>query len=103
MGEMHRSHARHDTSFRLVAKQLRDEGEQVTQKPLPQRWVDLIHYLNEQERKQSELPRAEAQSERALNTEVCNEILDTNEPTDKTRALLESLRRAVKVSSRTRS
>ena len=36
--------------FRHLGKALRDRDE-VTTEPLPQRWVDLIHYLDEKERK----------------------------------------------------
>jgi hypothetical protein len=38
----------------LIAKRLRKEGEEVTRCELPRRWVDLIHYLDEQERMREE-------------------------------------------------
>ena len=39
------------TSFlNLVTKALRANFDDVTNQPLPQRWVDLIHHLNERER-----------------------------------------------------
>ena len=38
--------------YELVAKQLRDEP--VWQEALPERWVDLLHHLNEQERRRVE-------------------------------------------------
>jgi hypothetical protein len=37
-----------------IGKGLRRRSADITYEPLPQRWVDLIRYLNEQERKQSE-------------------------------------------------
>jgi hypothetical protein len=43
----------------LISKALRDNYEDVAKEPLPQRWVDLIHYLNERveaERHQPERP-----------------------------------------------
>lgn len=36
-----------------IGKRLRGQGEETTREPLPQGWVDLIHHLNEQERKRS--------------------------------------------------
>ena len=46
----------------LIGKRLRKEGEEVTQADLPRRWVDLIHYLDEQERTR-EGQQAEARQE----------------------------------------
>jgi hypothetical protein len=37
-----------------VGKALRSQMVDTTQEPLPRRWVDLIHYLNEQERRRSQ-------------------------------------------------
>ena len=34
-----------------IGKALRAEGEDIAHEPLPKRWVDLIHFLDEQERK----------------------------------------------------
>jgi hypothetical protein len=50
------------TSFlNLVTKALRANFDDVTNQPLPQRWVDLIHHLNERERidaeRQSDTPK----------------------------------------------
>ena len=33
--------------------------DNIANEPLPERWVDLIHHLDEQERQQSEAPRRE--------------------------------------------
>ena len=39
--------------LQLVAKQLRDDREnEVVRDPLPQRWVELIHHLDAQERQE---------------------------------------------------
>jgi hypothetical protein len=51
MGLMPRSKAGFDSSLDLIATRLRDDGENVTREPLPRRWVDLIHYLDAEERK----------------------------------------------------
>jgi hypothetical protein len=37
----------------------------VGHEPLPRRWVELIHLLNEQERERPSLPKGEDQVERA--------------------------------------
>jgi hypothetical protein len=37
--------------IKLLGKHLRNEGDDLTQEELPRRWVDLIKYLDEQERK----------------------------------------------------
>ena len=49
----------------LVGKTLREEGEAVALEPLPERWVDLIHHLDEQERR-----RANAQGKPPNGSEV---------------------------------
>ena len=46
-----------------IGKRLRGQGEDMTREPLPERWVDLINYLDEQERRRSKeegKPEAEA-------------------------------------------
>jgi hypothetical protein len=45
---------RKDETIIEIGKRLRHQSSEITQEPLPQRWVDLIHYLNAQERKLSE-------------------------------------------------
>jgi hypothetical protein len=53
----------------LIAKRLRKEGEEVTNAELPRRWVDLIHYLDEQERRREDRkPRRGARI--SANTEM---------------------------------
>jgi hypothetical protein len=43
-----------------IGKKLRGLDEDSTREPLPRRWVDLIHHLNEQERRRLEQqPEAE--------------------------------------------
>ena len=43
-----------DETIVEIGKGLRRRGEDITQEPLPRRWVDLIHHLDEQERRQAE-------------------------------------------------
>jgi hypothetical protein len=38
--------------FRRISAMLRDQFDRVVGEPLPQRWVDLINLLNEQERQE---------------------------------------------------
>ena len=44
----------YDKSLGMIAKILRAQSEQLPLEPLPQRWVDLIHHLNEQERRRAQ-------------------------------------------------
>jgi hypothetical protein len=37
-----------------IGKSMRAQSEDIAHEPLPKRWVDLIHYLDEQERKRAE-------------------------------------------------
>ena len=39
-----------DSIFQRIGKALRGQGIEITQEPLPRRWVDLIHHLDERER-----------------------------------------------------
>ena len=41
---------RPEGSLALIIKKLRDDSADITREPLPTRWVDLIRYLDEQER-----------------------------------------------------
>ena len=45
---------RKDQTIIVIGKRLRHQSNDITQEPLPRRWVDLIHYLNAQEGKRSE-------------------------------------------------
>ena len=69
MGVLRRSEAGYDQTFSLIAKRLREDGEQVTQEPMPTRWVDLILYLDEQERKTRERAQRPAYDPRVLEAE----------------------------------
>ena len=92
-----------DSSLDLIAKRLRDDGANVTREALPARWVDLILYLDEQERKtRARLqPAAPEQSlveaERAVirQEKVLQELMRTEAPTEEATALLEHLRQKV--------
>ena len=50
MGILQTSKAGLDSTFGLIAKRLRGESEEAAREPLPERWVELIRRLNEQER-----------------------------------------------------
>jgi hypothetical protein len=58
-----------DGLLSLVAKVLRDDV--AVQEPLPERWVDLIHHLDEQERRHSEARRMP--SDTPLNAAVLSQ------------------------------
>jgi hypothetical protein len=45
---------RREPWFSQIGRKLREDGKAAAQEPLPQRWVDLIHYLDEQERGREE-------------------------------------------------
>ena len=40
--------------MRRIGTVLRDKNDDFAHEPLPERWVDLIHYLDEQERRECE-------------------------------------------------
>ena len=46
-----------ETILERLGKALRGHDEGITHEALPRRWVDLIHFLDEQERKQSDRQR----------------------------------------------
>ena len=63
MGVIHPAKTGLGSTLELIAKRLRTASEDVAREPLPERWVDLIKYLDEQERRSRE--RAEqARSEK---------------------------------------
>lgn len=49
------------TILQSIGRALRVDGDAITRAPLPRRWVDLIHHLDEQERKRSQDQRPEAE------------------------------------------
>jgi hypothetical protein len=49
----------------LISKALRASYDKVANEPLPQRWVDLIHHLNERERAEADQHRQHAPPGRA--------------------------------------
>jgi len=104
MGGTRRSEIGYNQMFGLIAKRFREDGEHVAHEPLPQRWVDLIHHLDEQERKSLERPQPAARERLSLaegelaithQEEVLHELMRTGEPTEEATALLEELRRKV--------
>jgi hypothetical protein len=42
-----------NNALKIIAERLRDEGESVIHEELPARWVDLILYLAEKERREA--------------------------------------------------
>lgn len=49
-----RSKTGYDEWLGLIAERLRREDQAAPREQLPERWVDLIRHLNEEERKQSD-------------------------------------------------
>jgi hypothetical protein len=99
--EIRHSKVGYDKSLHLIAKRLRDDSENLTREALPTRWLDLILYLNEQERRISEGSKPKpgeheglAEAQRAVTNQeiVLDELLRTEEPTEDATALLEELR-----------
>jgi hypothetical protein len=54
MGVMRPAKTAFGSALQLIAKRLRTDGEGVAHEPLPERWIDLIKYLDAQERRSSE-------------------------------------------------
>jgi hypothetical protein len=93
MGVLRPSKAGPDSAFRLIAKRLREESEDITREPLSARLRDLVR----------ELDRCAEKENASLKLEVLAELLSTREPTAKTRALLEAFRRHLNEEERKRS
>jgi hypothetical protein len=91
-----------DTILRRLGKAFHLCADDIAHEPLPRRWIELICYLDEQERKSSEPSAAREQASLAdaelavANQEMLlRELMRTEEPTEKATALLEELRRKV--------
>ena len=102
MGVMRHSEVGYEKTLGLITRRLREDSEQVTQDPLPTRWVDLIHQLDEQERRSCAGPQPAAreeivEAELAVGKQemVLRELMRTEEPTEEATALLEGLRQKV--------
>ena len=54
MGTIHPAKTELGSTLELIARRLRTASEDVAREPLPERWVDLIKYLDEQERRSKE-------------------------------------------------
>jgi hypothetical protein len=54
MGVMRPAKTGLGSALQLIAKRLRTDGEGAAREPLPERWIDLIKYLDAQERCSSE-------------------------------------------------
>ena len=55
-----------ETILQRLGKVLHVRMDDITHEPLPRRWVDLIHYLDEQERKRVKRSQAETGRQRRL-------------------------------------
>jgi hypothetical protein len=53
--------------LKAIGKNLRGDDKNVAEEVLPRRWVDLIHYLDEQERKRVKRSQAETGQRRLPN------------------------------------
>ena len=51
----------HNFILARLGKALHAQYDQVANQPLPERWVDLIRYLDEKERRQASAAEAEAE------------------------------------------
>jgi hypothetical protein len=51
-----------ETILRRIGNALRGQSEDIAHKTLPKRWVELIHYLDEQEQKSGERGKPETQA-----------------------------------------
>ena len=51
----------HDSAFGRLAKALHLHYDEIANEPLPRRWVELIHYLDERERKSTQHSGNEAE------------------------------------------
>jgi hypothetical protein len=80
-----------DQSLDIIGQRLRAQGAEMTREPLPKRWVELIHCLDERER----LAGTDAESAVSRQEELLTELVSIGEPTEKARTLLEDLRRRV--------
>jgi hypothetical protein len=49
-----------DEERRSLRTRLRYQFDDIAREPLPQRWIDLIHFLNERDREQKEAQRQQA-------------------------------------------
>ena len=49
----------HDSILRRLGKLLHDGEDDITHEPLPKRWVELIHRLNEEEQKRTQARQEE--------------------------------------------
>jgi len=50
-----------ETILRRIGNALRGQSEDITHEPMPKRWVDLVHFLDEQERKRGECAKPETE------------------------------------------
>ena len=65
-----RPKAGHVPALKLIAERLRGEIEDIAQEPLPERWAELIHNLNEQERRRAAHPQADTEPRERLSPAI---------------------------------
>jgi hypothetical protein len=102
MGVMRHPEVAYEKTLGLIAKRLREDSQQITQDPLPTRWVDLVLHLDKGERRSCAGPQPAAREEiveaelAVTNQEtLLRELIRTEEPTEEVTALLEDLRQKV--------
>jgi hypothetical protein len=93
-----------ETLLRRLGKAFHLYGDDIAHEPLPRRWVDLIRYLDEQERKSLERRQPAGDGEASLakgevavrsQEKVLRELMRTDEPTEEATTLLKDLRQKI--------
>ena len=93
-----------DTILRRLGKTFHLYADDIAHEPLPRRWIELIRYLDEQERKSSEQSQSAGSGEASLGEaelavanqeKVQRKLMRTEEPTEAATELLKDLRRKV--------
>src|SRR6476660_2394156 len=93
-----------ETLLRRLGKAFHFYADDIAHEPLPRRWVDLIRYLDDRERKSLERRQPAGDGEASLTKgdvavrsqeKVLRELMHTDEPTEEATALLKDLRRKV--------
>lgn len=56
------------SAFQHASKSLKAQLDHITKEPLPERWVELIHYLNEKEKREAAGVREEGSDQLTLRS-----------------------------------
>jgi hypothetical protein len=86
MGEMRRSKAGYDKSLGMIANGLRDGWRELVAAPLPEQLRRLVDQLEHVQRSGLAIAKQE---------KLHRELLNTDEPTDEAKQLLDEMRREV--------